>query len=718
VQKRDTLAELRAQYSAAAARLTQLDQAQLGLVAQAREFVEFIEGELMTIPSQPPLHRVSAAQLSAVVATLFDAKLWRELAADTWTALSGSVDLVILVLLAATLLAASRRWARREIRRIAPLTRKIRSDSMSLTFVVLGCTVLLSSLLPLILCGFGWIIQRASLSDLSSSLGGALFRAGLWVFVLGFVRQMVKPDGLAPRHFRWTDDTCGRIGRNLLWLLGVLPVLVAISRFTFFAGIPGWNLFSRITFLSALALLFLFLWRVLRRGRPQQRIADALTEMSDPLAHARSRWLIPIGLLIFADGLLSYLGYHYTAMNLDAHFGWTIVLLIALFVGQNLMVRWSTLVQRRMRFNELVKRREELRAARGEGEATEATEFTAVEERELDVVGLGEQTRRVVSAALVFFGVFGFYLIWGDLFPALRVLDAVQLPFSHLAVQDGVETRVPVTLTDLGVAALVFMATFIGARNLPGLLEFVLLQRLPIDAGARYAIITIARYLIVAVGVVVGFGIIGADWSKLQWLVAALGVGLGFGLQEIVANFISGIILLFERPIRVGDVITLGDTDGVVTKIRIRATTIRNWDQHELIVPNKEFITGRLLNWTLSDPVNRVVIRVGVAYGSDTDKALAIMLDTATQHPEVLGEPKPVVVFEGFGESSLDLSLRFYLSGLEARLQTMSELHGEINRRFNEAGIEIPFAQRDLHLRSGEPLEVVMRPGGRSPQPS
>jgi potassium efflux system protein len=127
------------------------------------------------------------------------------------------------------------------------------------------------------------------------------------------------------------------------------------------------------------------------------------------------------------------------------------------------------------------------------------------------------------------------------------------------------------------------------------------------------------------VGILLVLGTLGVSWMHLQWMAAALSVGIGFGLQEIVANFVSGLIILFERPIRVGDTVTVGDTDGVVTKIRIRATTIRNWDRKELLVPNKEFVTGRLLNWSLSDPVTRIVLVVGVAYGSDVDRASAIM---------------------------------------------------------------------------------------------
>ena len=130
------------------------------------------------------------------------------------------------------------------------------------------------------------------------------------------------------------------------------------------------------------------------------------------------------------------------------------------------------------------------------------------------------------------------------------------------------------------------------------------------DPGTRYAFITICRYLIITVGIIVAFGWLGVPWASYQWLVAAVTVGLGFGLQEIFANFVSGLIVLFEQPIRVGDVVSIGDVTGVVSKIRMRATTVTNWDRHDLIVPNKEFITGRLLNWTLTNTVNRVVIHI------------------------------------------------------------------------------------------------------------
>jgi potassium efflux system protein len=238
------------------------------------------------------------------------------------------------------------------------------------------------------------------------------------------------------------------------------------------------------------------------------------------------------------------------------------------------------------------------------------------------------------------------------------------------------------------------------ARNVPGLLEIVILRRLPLDRGVRFAIITVCRYILVIVGVVIAFSEVGIGWSKVQWLVAAMTVGLGFGLQEIFANFISGLIILFEQPIRVDDVVTVGDVTGKVTKIKIRATTIRKWDQRELIMPNKEFITGTLINWTLSDAIVRRDFSVGIAYGSDIRKAERLLHEIAASNPAVLKDPPPVVLFKGFGESSLDFELRVFVSGMENYVPVWHGINCAIDDAFRKAGIEIAFPQRDLHLRS------------------
>ena len=180
------------------------------------------------------------------------------------------------------------------------------------------------------------------------------------------------------------------------------------------------------------------------------------------------------------------------------------------------------------------------------------------------------------------------------------------------------------------------------------------------------------------------------------------------GLQEVFANFVSGLIILLEGPIRVGDIVTVDDVTGVVSRIRIRATSITNWDRKEYVVPNKEFITGRLLNWTLSNQTCRLVINVGVAYGSDTEKSRSLLLKVAKNHPRILEEPEPLAIFEGFGDSTLNLTLRCYIAEIENRMPTISELHTAIDKEFKNAGIEIAFPQRDIHIRTIEqPLKTV-----------
>jgi len=250
----------------------------------------------------------------------------------------------------------------------------------------------------------------------------------------------------------------------------------------------------------------------------------------------------------------------------------------------------------------------------------------------------------------------------------------------------------------------------VASKRFPALLEIILLQRFATTSGGRYAATTLARYSIAAIGVLFALSIIGARWSQVQWLAAALSVGIGFGLQEIVANFISGLIILFERPIRVGDVVTIGDTDGVVTRIQIRATTIRSWDRLELLVPNKEFITGRLLNWSLSDQTTRLRIPVGIAYDSDVKKAMALMNEAAEENNAVLDDPEPSVVFEAFGDSTLQLMLRCFVGLQDDRMPAMTALHEAINQKFHEAGIVMAFPQRDVHLNTSQPLDVRIRP--------
>jgi potassium efflux system protein len=403
----------------------------------------------------------------------------------------------------------------------------------------------------------------------------------------------------------------------------------------------------------------------------------------------------------------SILGYHSAAMHLERLAEQTFWLFIGLFLIKELLLRSLYIAERRLRFEDALRRRQELKAQRAEGEqGKEETPLISLDIPELNFDELGEQNKRLVRAGFLFGAVIGVWSIWSDLLPALGFLNTTELPLHASRIVDGVAKDVPVTLGDITLGSIMVVITVLAAKNIPGVLEIALLQRLPLDAGARYAITSLSQYTIAGFGVVVAFSTLGLQWSNIQWLVAALSVGLGFGLQEIVANFISGIILLFERPIRVGDVVTIDNISGKVSRIRIRATTITNWDKQELLIPNKEFITGRVINWTLTDNTNRVIIPVGVAYGTDVQKAMDLMLEAAQENEDVIDDPASFVSFDAFGDNALTLQLRSYLGSMDNRLATITALHRAINDKFAAAGISIAFPQRDIHLQTDKPLEV------------
>jgi potassium efflux system protein len=258
------------------------------------------------------------------------------------------------------------------------------------------------------------------------------------------------------------------------------------------------------------------------------------------------------------------------------------------------------------------------------------------------------------------------------------------------------------------------MLTAVVVRNIGALLDIVLLQRLQMQTDATYAVKVIARYAVTLVGVLLAFSLLGIRWNDVQWLVAALGVGLGFGLQEIVANFVSGLIVLAERPIRIGDVVTVGNISGTVSRIHARATVVVDFDNKEVIIPNKAFITERVVNWTLSNQTTRLLVKVGVAYGSDIDLAQRVILAAVRGNRDVLPDPGPSVFFVAFGESTLDFEIRAFVNSLDKRLRVQHEINNEVARVLRENGIELPFPQRDLHIRSAPRLAGALRSDPRS----
>lgn len=230
-----------------------------------------------------------------------------------------------------------------------------------------------------------------------------------------------------------------------------------------------------------------------------------------------------------------------------------------------------------------------------------------------------------------------------------------------------------------------------------------LMARSQIDIGVRQAFGTIFRYVVVVIGLIVIVETVGIDLSALTIVAGALGVGVGFGLQTITNNIVSGLVILFERPIKVGDRIQVGEVAGDVMDISARATTVRTNDNISIIVPNSDFITEKVINWSHSDRIVRIHVPVGVAYKSDPERVREVLLRIAEEHPGVLKSPAPDVIFEEFGDSALKFVLRVWTSQYIAMPRNLqSDVNFAIKKKLNEAGIEIPFPQRDLHIRTSD----------------
>jgi small-conductance mechanosensitive channel len=261
---------------------------------------------------------------------------------------------------------------------------------------------------------------------------------------------------------------------------------------------------------------------------------------------------------------------------------------------------------------------------------------------------------------------------------------------------------------------LAFVLTVYLASVLSWLIQFVLAEdvfpRLNLRPGLPYALSNLTKYAIVSVGFIVALLALGVNLNRVTVLGGALGVGVGFGLQNIVNNFVSGLILLFERPVRVGDAVQIGDVQGEVRRIGIRATTVRAWEGAEVIVPNSQLVSDRVTNWTPVDYRRRLDIPVGVAYGSAPDKVLQVLTEVAQSHPDVVAAPAPEALFLGFGDSALNFQLRAWTSRLDRHPMVRSELGVAVYAALRAAGFSIPFPQQEIRML---PVSPPPESGGR-----
>jgi potassium efflux system protein len=443
---------------------------------------------------------------------------------------------------------------------------------------------------------------------------------------------------------------------------------------------------GRMAFMIGALWLLLFFARLNRERLP---LTWGQTDMTKPhlLHHFIWNSLMLAPLLAVIGALF---GYFYTSRTLLRQLELSLLMGLGCLLVYYLARRWMLIQRRRLAFERAKSKRAEILAQRGREEGHDELSSETpdvVEETELDLDTISAQSLGLVRTLLML----GFTMLvvvqWSDLNSAFSFLSNIEV-WQVSSKIGGIEQLSAITLQDLMLTAFVFILTVVTARNLPGLMELTLLQHLSLSPGTGFALTTTSKYLVILIGALTGFSMLGIDWSKTQWLVAALSVGLGFGLQEIFANFVSGLIILFEKPIRLGDTVTIRDLTGTVTKIKTRATTIVDWDRKEIIVPNKAFITEQFINWSLSDAITRVKLRIRIGLTRDPKLVQRIL------------EESEVFLIE-FTDSALIYEIRLYVNNMDHRMPITHEVHSLVLEKMQQQGLTLPHQQIDIHLSRG-----------------
>lgn len=568
-----------------------------------------------------------------------------------------------------------------------------RKDSQMHTPRALFLNLLLAAPGALALASFGLALSVGGQGSVLEIGDALLAMAQVWL-VFYCMYRILAPNGMAIMHFRWPRAQVAFLQPKIR-ALGLTALLLS-AVVTVAQGQPAALSEDVVGIILLMGCLLSLTWLMARL------VFHRYSFENTSLLRRLIGLVVVLLPFLFTVALVS--GYYYTALKLSERLINTLSLVLIWILLEAMVVRGLALAARRLAWQRAQDARQNQPKDGVEGEV-------ATDDMLLDISQINDQSLRL--ARLVLLGVFvvSLYWVWSDLLSLFTYLDNVTL-YENIS---SVGAIVPISLRDVLDAGAIIVIAIMLARNLPGLLEVLFLSRLKLAQGTAYATTTLLSYTISATGFVATLSVLGVSWDKLQWLVAALSVGLGFGLQEIFANFVSGLIILFERPVRIGDVVTIGNLSGTVSRIRIRATTITDFDRKEIIVPNKVFVTDQLVNWSLSDTVTRVVIKIGIAYDADMDLARKLMIQAMQENPRVMRDPEPLVLFLQVTPSIFEHELRYHVSELSDRNPSIDEVLQRIVFSFREHDIDMAFNQLDVTLKNRQGDERQLLQTTRNP---
>lgn len=692
--------QLSSEYPEYSRKLADVDFSLHQLVILGEKYKNYLDQRLLWVPSAPTIDRHFIQSLGASILWFIKIPHWHGFAEDIKASLQASPFLAFLGLAVLIFQLKFRNQIKAVYKELLEKSSKIYSDRFIFTFYGLGYSFLLALPLAFLVAWLGWLIMiHSQAAHFSQAVGHGLLAASVPLLLISFFHQLFRPEGFVQILFGWKEKQTQLFFKLLSFMrLVIVPVVFIAGILSNEAYAQHNQTLGRIALIIAMLGIFYMLHRL---AHPDKGVAADFYQQNPDSWITRMRYIwyglliiMPLNIIGFAVS-----GYYQSALELQSKM--IILFRLIFFTGllHEVVMRWLILANRQLALQNVRQKRKLQEEAQEKEGGNEAPIIKPEEDALFDIPKINEQSRKILRVLIATLLVVGIWLTLRDILPALAIFDTVEL-WQHMTMVDGKETTQSITLVNIFAIILYLMFALVFVKNFPGLLDLVFAGRYSLTAGARYALVQLTRYGVIALAIIAIANQLGGSWAQVQWLVAALSVGLGFGLQEIFANLVSGIILLFERPIRVGDTVTIGDIDGKVSRIQMRATTIVSWDQKELIVPNKSFITEKLVNWSLSDTIIRIVIPVGVAYDSDVDQVKTILEEVIAGNSAILKDPMPEILFLEFGDSSLNFSIRVFIQNLENRLPVMNELHRQIKIAFDKHKINIPFPQRDINLHS------------------
>lgn len=674
--------------------LTKLKVANTQLVDALNEIRDAAHRYLFWVPDVNPIN------LSYPLTVAHD--LTRMLSLDTLTQLSGAFMMMVTsretlvpifgALLLVIFSISSRKHYHAFLTRASSRVGKVTQDEFYLTLRTVFWSILVALPLPVLWAALGFGLQNAWPYPVAVAIGDGVTATlpVLWICMIS--AAFAHPQGLFIVHFRWPAQQVSRAMRYYtmsIWL--IVPLIMALITFDNLDDREFSNTLGRLCFILLCLALSLVTNSLKRAGIPLYLDKNGSGENLVNTA----LW----GLLLSAPlvaALASTVGYLTTSQKLLARLETSVAIWFLLLVVYHIIRRWMLIQRRRIAFDRAKQRRADILAqrAKGEEEASHTPNSTEgsmeVDETEIDLDVISAQSLRLVRSILTMIALVSLIFLWSEIHSAFGFLENITL-WDVTSTVNGVDTAQPITMGALLIAILVLIVTMQLVRNLPALLELAVLQHLDLTPGTGYAITTITKYLLLLFGAILSFSWIGIEWSKLQWVVTALSVGLGFGMQEIFSNFISGLIILFEKPIRIGDTVTIRNLTGSVTKINTRATTISDWDRKEIIVPNKAFITEQFINWSLSDTLTRVVLTVPAPAEANSEEVTQILLNAAERCALVLDNPVPEAYLVDLQQGIQIFELRIYAAEMGHRMPLRHEIHQLILAGYREHGITLPY---------------------------